>query len=87
MQRHAEGCGALWSKQTVVTNNDNVLKNIRLSNTKRKSTLATGAECCEAGASQVTPKTKPSNSEWVVIPIFSDIVKLALTAREECTTM
>lgn len=57
MQRHADGCGDLWIKQT-------------------------GGNCDGDKKRLSLPKTKPN--DWVVIPVFADIVRLAISAREDC---
>lgn len=68
MQRHADGCGDLWQRQTV-THSDTT------------SSLVLD-QLVERTINSVPPKVKPN--EWVVIPVFSDIVRLALSARDEC---
>lgn len=60
MQRHADGYGDLWNKQTGGGQFDGDKKKLSL------------------------PKTKPT--DWVAIPVFADIVRLAITAREDCIT-
>ncbi|XP_055639540.1 ras-GEF domain-containing family member 1B [Toxorhynchites rutilus septentrionalis] len=65
MQRHAEGCGNLWSKQT---------ESVTAADKKRKPTPTSAA----------APIAKSKSSEWVVVPVFVDIVKLALKSREDC---
>ncbi|XP_058445942.1 ras-GEF domain-containing family member 1B isoform X2 [Malaya genurostris] len=66
MQRHAEGCGNLWSKQTESGTGVNK---------KRKPSPA-------SASTPSISKSKPN--EWVVVPVFVDIVKLALKSREDC---
>lgn len=85
MQRHAEGCGDLWNRQTTYG-----------SDTTTASTTTSGIPCAEdrriGAAATLTPcdKKKPTinikakPNDWVVIPVFADIVRLAITAREEC---
>uniref|UniRef100_A0A336N054 CSON003817 protein n=2 Tax=Culicoides sonorensis TaxID=179676 RepID=A0A336N054_CULSO len=67
MQRHAEGCGNLWKKQS--QDNDNEISRSRCDIKKSVSQ---------------TSMVKSKSSEWVVIPVFVDIVRLALTTRTEC---
>uniref|UniRef100_A0A182SS81 Uncharacterized protein n=1 Tax=Anopheles maculatus TaxID=74869 RepID=A0A182SS81_9DIPT len=85
MQRHAEGCGSLWSKQTEQHGNG--------STDGRRSvlqpTLANGSSKPSTSGSSATVEsgsgvTRSSSNEWVVIPVFVDIIKLALKAREDC---
>ncbi|XP_035911013.1 ras-GEF domain-containing family member 1B-like [Anopheles stephensi] len=85
MQRHAEGCGSLWSKQTEQHGNGNT--------DGRRSvlqpTLANGSPKPSTSASSATVSTgsgvtRSTSNEWVVIPVFVDIIKLALKAREDC---
>ncbi|XP_065092369.1 ras-GEF domain-containing family member 1B [Ochlerotatus camptorhynchus] len=66
MQRHAEGCGNLWSKQTETGSG---------AEDKKRKPSSTSA------ASSVS---KSKSNEWVVVPVFVDIVKLALKSREDC---
>lgn len=129
MQRHAEGYGDLWNKQTA-SGNETVVSMIstsamgcsdggKIANAvtyldKRKSasslllpplsssTLATTtipppsagpttaitttiqakATMSSTPTTTVTIKTKPN--DWVVIPVFADIIRLAINAREDC---
>ncbi|XP_058819815.1 ras-GEF domain-containing family member 1C-like [Topomyia yanbarensis] len=66
MQRHAEGCGNLWSKQTESGTGVNK---------KRKPSSASPS---------TSSISKSKSNEWVVVPVFVDIVKLALKSREDC---
>uniref|UniRef100_A0A8D8A016 Ras-GEF domain-containing family member 1B-A n=1 Tax=Culex pipiens TaxID=7175 RepID=A0A8D8A016_CULPI len=75
MQRHAEGCGNLWSKQTATGPSSTTLDK------KRKQ------QPSSTGSSTVSLATGPKSAkpnEWVVVPVFVDIVKLALKSREDC---
>lgn len=76
MQRHADGCGDLWQKQTV-THSDNAT-----TTTTNNSSLVLDQLVERTINAAAAPKVKPN--EWVVIPVFSDIVRLALSARDEC---
>ncbi|XP_055709884.1 ras-GEF domain-containing family member 1B [Phlebotomus papatasi] len=71
MQRHAEGCGDLWHKQTESSMESGTATD-KIRHQKQKSTT------------HISPKVK--SSDWVVIPVFADIVRLALIAREDCLT-
>ncbi|XP_052895214.1 ras-GEF domain-containing family member 1B-like [Anopheles moucheti] len=85
MQRHAEGCGSLWSKQTEQHGNGgtdgrrSALQSTLTDGSSKPSTLSSSASV--ATGSGVTRST---SNEWVVIPVFVDIIKLALKAREDC---
>uniref|UniRef100_A0A182VTM3 Ras-GEF domain-containing protein n=1 Tax=Anopheles minimus TaxID=112268 RepID=A0A182VTM3_9DIPT len=85
MQRHAEGCGSLWSKQTEQHGNGStdgrrsVLQSTLTDGSSKPST--SGSSASVATGSGVTRST---SNEWVVIPVFVDIIKLALKAREDC---
>lgn len=70
MYRHAEGYGDLWSQQT-----------------KDRPTKSYSLEPTAAKKPPTTPRSAKSkrSGEWVVIPVFKDIVRLALVAREECS--
>lgn len=83
----------LWSKQTEKSSNA-MNNNSSGSNHKRKekriqiitpnsSPPATPRNHSESSNTKVQHKPK---SEWVVLPVFVDIVKLALKAREDCST-
>lgn len=65
MQKHAEGCGNLWSKQN------------QGGPPPRPDSRGPSVESTKS-----ILKNKPS--ERVVLPVFVDIVKLALKQREEC---
>ncbi|XP_050077438.1 ras-GEF domain-containing family member 1B isoform X2 [Anopheles maculipalpis] len=86
MQRHAEGCGSLWSKQTeqhgsgsTADGRRSVLQSSLANGSSKPSTSSSTAAV--ASGSGVTRST---SNEWVVIPVFVDIIKLALKAREDC---
>ncbi|XP_037050638.1 ras-GEF domain-containing family member 1B [Bradysia coprophila] len=66
MQRHADGCGDLWIKQTGGNSDGDKQPQQKVA------------------ASSIISKTKPN--DWVVIPVFADIVRLAVQTREECLT-
>lgn len=66
MQRHCDGCGDLWIKQTGGNSDGD----------KQPQKKVT--------PSSIISKTKPN--DWVVIPVFADIVRLAVQTREECLT-
>ncbi|XP_055544985.1 ras-GEF domain-containing family member 1B isoform X2 [Wyeomyia smithii] len=72
MQRHAEGCGNLWSKQT---------EGETSVNKKRRPATAAAAAAATPSSSSI-PRSK--SNEWVVVPVFVDIVKLSLKSREDC---
>ncbi|KAJ6646495.1 Ras-GEF domain-containing family member 1B-A [Pseudolycoriella hygida] len=67
MQRHADGCGDLWIKQTGGNSDGDKQQPQK-----------------KVAPSNIIPKTKPN--DWVVIPVFADIVRLAVQTREECLT-
>lgn len=67
MQKHAEGCGNLWSKQN------------QTSQPPRPDSRGPIA-IIEPTKSILKTKT----SDRVVLPVFVDIVRLALKEREEC---
>ncbi|XP_049536781.1 ras-GEF domain-containing family member 1B [Anopheles darlingi] len=97
MQRHAEGCGNLWSKQTELHNHHHHHQHQQHHQQsslgaggiaeKRRNTLGMASS---SGSGSGSSKTSASGStvqrsnEWVVIPVFVDIIKLALKAREDC---
>uniref|UniRef100_A0A182TER1 N-terminal Ras-GEF domain-containing protein n=1 Tax=Anopheles melas TaxID=34690 RepID=A0A182TER1_9DIPT len=88
MQRHAEGCGSLWSKQTEQHGNGSSCGDGRRS-ILQPSLAAGSSKPSTAGSSAATATgsggvTRSSSNEWVVIPVFVDIIKLALKAREDC---
>lgn len=66
MQRHAEGCGNLWKRQS------------RDFNSLSHCNSANGI------TAMAKTMTKSKSGEWVVIPVFIDIVRLALKTRDEC---
>lgn len=67
MQRHAEGCGSLWKKQSQEFDHE-------LS--RHRADLK--------ALSQTPTFVRSKSSEWVVIPVFVDIVRLALKTRTDC---
>ncbi|XP_062545499.1 ras-GEF domain-containing family member 1B isoform X2 [Armigeres subalbatus] len=75
MQRHAEGCGNLWSKQTETSSSGG---GSNCGDKKRKPSATTTATSSSFAVS------KAKSNEWVVVPVFVDIVKLALKSREDC---
>ncbi|KXJ80627.1 hypothetical protein RP20_CCG023950, partial [Aedes albopictus] len=83
MQRHAEGCGNLWSKQTETAGSTGGSNG---ADKKRKppSTSATAAAASSSSSSSASFVSRPKPTEWVVVPVFVDIVKLALKSREDC---
>ncbi|XP_040167993.1 ras-GEF domain-containing family member 1B-like isoform X2 [Anopheles arabiensis] len=88
MQRHAEGCGSLWSKQTEQHGNGSSCGDGRRS-ILQPSLAAGSSKPSTAGSSAAAATgsggvTRSSSNEWVVIPVFVDIIKLALKAREDC---
>lgn len=108
MHRHAEGCGDLWSKQTISSSNNSSIQssnNINnlvnqqpttvalpststsLSSTSTSTVVAAASVVGMTAGQNIPLKPKSTNREWVVIPIFSDIVRLALTTRKDCSTM
>lgn len=118
MQRHAEGYGDLWNKQTsggneavvsmttltgcndsgkitnTVTYLDNKKSTSSLLASLSSSTLATAAVSSATAVGPATTNTSPTSvatvtikakpNDWVVIPVFGDIVRLAINAREDC---
>lgn len=80
MQRHAEGCGNLWSKQT----EGNYSINNNNKNSIRDKTTTTLAITTPTTSTAKVGTNKTKSTDWVVIPVFVDIVKLALKAREDC---
>lgn len=101
MQRHAEGCGDLWNKQTTYGSDTTTASSsspntfVRLPSTsavggeQRPSSSNSGSVGTVAGTSmacdtkkKATIRAKPN--DWVVIPVFADIVRLAITARDDC---
>uniref|UniRef100_A0A182PUV9 Uncharacterized protein n=1 Tax=Anopheles epiroticus TaxID=199890 RepID=A0A182PUV9_9DIPT len=88
MQRHAEGCGSLWSKQTEqhgtgssTDGRRSVLQPTLAAGSTAQPATATASTSFASGSGTVT---RSSSNEWVVIPVFVDIIKLALKAREDC---
>lgn len=88
MQRHAEGYGDLWNKQTTYGNDTTATMATKIDiggtssmDEPRSSNTGTSMACDKKKAS-ITIKSKPN--DWVVIPVFGDIVRLAITAREDC---
>ncbi|XP_055593385.1 ras-GEF domain-containing family member 1B isoform X2 [Uranotaenia lowii] len=82
MQRHAEGCGNLWSKQTEIASgggNGNGRGSDGASDNRQRNSSASSVK---SGSSK--PSKASSSNEWVVVPVFVDIVKLALKSREDC---
>ncbi|XP_075151003.1 uncharacterized protein LOC142225115 [Haematobia irritans] len=84
MQRHAEGHGNLWHKQAIVLNESTTSS---LSESAPPSSSALTAIALSTVSNTVSSKgmhqpAKPN--DWVVIPVFADIVKLALAGREDC---
>lgn len=91
MQRHADGCGDLWNKQTGGNNSET--STISGAVTLSTSTIPNGnnsnsSSSSNGGGGSVDKKkstiTKSKPNDWVVIPVFADIVCLALTARDDC---
>ncbi|XP_049288141.1 ras-GEF domain-containing family member 1B-like isoform X2 [Anopheles funestus] len=85
MQRHAEGCGSLWSKQTEqhVNGNSEGRRSV-LQSTLADGTAKPSTSSCSASVATGSGVTRSTSNEWVVIPVFVDIIKLALKAREDC---
>lgn len=87
MQRHAEGYGDLWNKQTTYGNDTNTTLTIKVDNSfgsadePRPGSSGTSL-ACDKKKTSMTIKSKPN--DWVVIPVFGDIVRLAITARDDC---
>ncbi|XP_050082331.1 ras-GEF domain-containing family member 1B-like [Anopheles aquasalis] len=97
MQRHAEGCGNLWSKQTELHNHHHQQQhhhhhhhqqsslNGNGTAEKRRNTLSAASSSGSGSSKASAPgSTVQRSNEWVVIPVFVDIIKLALKAREDC---
>lgn len=86
MYRHAEGYGDLWSKQT----KDNPNRTFPSAAATAITATSGGLPAKKSGApsrakSKRSAAGQAKSSEWVVIPVFMDIVRLALIAREECS--
>lgn len=79
----------LWSKQTEISNivgNNKKQKRIQIV-TPNSSPPATNRSHAETPSiSKVRQQHQKSKQEWVVLPVFSDIVQLALKTREDCST-
>lgn len=84
MQRHADGCGDLWNKQTGGNNSEASTTSGGGGGGAISSTAVSNGDGGGDKKKSTTLKMKPN--EWVVIPVFADIVCLALTAREDCLT-
>lgn len=69
MQKHAEGCGSLWKKQSQEFDSEM---------NRHRSNIKTALN------QTATTLTRSKSSEWVVIPVFVDIVRLALKTRTDC---
>ncbi|XP_053662843.1 ras-GEF domain-containing family member 1B-like [Anopheles marshallii] len=85
MQRHAEGCGSLWSKQTEQHGNGGTdgrrsMLQTALGDGSSKPSTSSSSTSVATGSGV----TRSTSNEWVVIPVFVDIIKLALKAREDC---
>jgi hypothetical protein len=82
----------LWNKQTENSCNGINSKNISSSKKQKRIQIITPyssppsnhRSVAESSINRVQ-QTK-SKQEWVVLPVFVDIVKLALKAREDCST-
>lgn len=76
----------LWHKQTESSSCDGnkKLKQFQVVSPNQSST-STHQEHHEPSITKVKQQQKPK-LEWVVLPVFIDIVKLALKAREDCST-
>uniref|UniRef100_A0A182IMB1 Uncharacterized protein n=1 Tax=Anopheles atroparvus TaxID=41427 RepID=A0A182IMB1_ANOAO len=100
MQRHAEGCGNLWSKQTEQQHGlggEAAAAAVAAAGEKRRAVQQQSVTAGPGSSSSSTSSSKPTTSgstgsivtrsgsnEWVVLPVFVDIIKLALKAREDC---
>uniref|UniRef100_A0A182NB68 Ras-GEF domain-containing protein n=1 Tax=Anopheles dirus TaxID=7168 RepID=A0A182NB68_9DIPT len=90
MQRHAEGCGSLWSKQTEQHGSGNTdgrrsaLPGTSANGSAPKPSTSTASTAAAAAVASGSGVTRSCSNEWVVIPVFVDIIKLALKAREDC---
>lgn len=95
MQRHADGCGDLWNKQTggnnsetstisgaVTISTSTTIQNGNSSSSSSNSNNGGGGGVGVDKKKSTITKLKPN--DWVVIPVFADIVCLALAARDGC---
>lgn len=77
----------LWNKQTEKSNRiEKNQKRIQIITPNSSSSIHHHRETIESSSSSII-KNQPSKDtklEWVVLPVFIDIVKLALKAREDC---
>lgn len=100
MQRHADGCGDLWHKQT---GSGNGTIGIGSHQQQRHfeaaavdpadvSSSIMSASSTGTGIGSRTAKPPPlvlppnGGNDWVVIPVFADIVRLAIHALDDCQT-
>ncbi|KFB39261.1 AGAP008775-PA-like protein [Anopheles sinensis] len=89
MQRHAEGCGNLWSKQTEQHQQQQhglggLVEKRRNAGPGSSSSSSTSSSKPTTSGSSGSIVNRSSSNEWVVLPVFVDIIKLALKAREDC---
>lgn len=99
MQRHAEGCVELWNKQTTYgSDTTTVSSSSTTASGNMPSTSATNDDQQPGGSNSGGGATGTSlacdnkkkaiinakPTDWVVIPVFADIVRLAVVAREDC---
>ena len=83
MQRHAEGSSNLWNKQTECSSSIHSGTNSigRRKSVKIVTPNSSSPSTPSPSTNQIIPR---SSNEWVVLPVFVDIVRLALKAREDC---
>ena len=96
MQRHADGCGDLWTKQTNTISTFVPIATTSATVTVQVTSPTTLGPYSTSGLStfdvtdkkiiQQVPIHKNKPNDWVVIPVFADIVRLAIQSREECLT-
>lgn len=86
MQRHADGCGDLWHKQTGSNGNQQLYDTAADKSDVSSSIMSTTGTIGIGSGKTTKPPSPPSSNDWVVIPVFTDIVRLAVLARDDCQT-
>lgn len=86
MQKHTDGYENLWTQQTKNSSIYNVPRKVQLRTpTNEPMKVKQQQTTIPLSNRQTTTTTTPiTTTEWVVIPVFEDIVRLALLARSEC---
>ncbi|CAO1361091.1 unnamed protein product [Diamesa hyperborea] len=94
MKHHSENCGNLWNKQTEYSAGSvNINNTLSLRKTKRIQIITPNSSppplshqpSTSTISSSINTKQKPKSNEWVVLPVFVDIIRLALKTREDCS--